>query len=427
MPFYKPGDIFYVHSDEWASPHPITYSREWTRDGDPIADEDDVVYTIVSDDSMAEVRCEVTATNLAGSTTVESNAVIPVDFLTWDEYTDARAAGSVNSTAATPGPGTRTVIDGNNKLSVSDGQLSFATGGVGAGNPSLRYEQEIRTAGKAVIAQATRSGNAFMLGWDVNTTGAINDGFRFVSTTSLVLADGNVVDTGAQLTISVTYQIAVVQRSSGFFAFIKGSQWPNWTLMWIGVASTGNHYPAVSAIGATSVGTVDYLRVVDLPAPFTDYGLSTDRKEGSVSAATTYIHEADMRIEYICTTRPSSGNMDVVFRKTDANNYWICRINSSGDISLQEVVAGVATQRANAAGVVTNGHRIIITAFDEVIRGYGNNTLHWTYSSAATSKTATAGELASLGTGGAVSDLVSWPRVLGASAAAILDHVHGEA
>ena len=51
----------------------------------------------------------------------------------------------------------------------------------------------------------------------------------------------------------------------------------------------------------------------------------------------------------------------------------------------------------------------MITAVDETITGYADNSEAWSYGSAANFKTETAGELDSLGTGGAVDDLATFP------------------
>ena len=121
----------------------------------------------------------------------------------------------------------------------------------------------------------------------------------------------------------------------------------------------------------------------------------------------------------VAVARSTSGdNVDVAIRMQDADNYWFCRVNSSGDISLLEVIDGdTPVQRSTAAGVVSTGHRVVIIADGTTIKGYSNNTLRWTYASATNFATATDGKVLALGTGGAVSDLKTWPRTLGATAA----------
>jgi len=74
-----------------------------------------------------------------------------IRWLLRDEFTDTRSAGNVNGTPATPGPGTRTVVDANSKLTVGAGVLNFATGGTGAGDPSLWWGVQAREAGRLLI------------------------------------------------------------------------------------------------------------------------------------------------------------------------------------------------------------------------------------------------------------------------------------
>lgn len=163
----------------------------------------------------------------------------------------------------------------------------------------------------------------------------------------------------------------------------------------------------------------------DGPEPFdTDDGLATDTHNGSVAAGTTFIHEADMLLEFTATTVPSAGNASIVFRAFDASNYWQVSVFSSGVFSLFEVVAGGYVSRASTgSGTVGNGHRVVVIAEGTTIRGYSDNVLRWTYASATNFATATAGDVFSLGTGGVASDLKTWPRTLSGTAASILDKV----
>jgi hypothetical protein len=113
--------------------------------------------------------------------------------------------------------------------------------------------------------------------------------------------------------------------------------------------------------------------------------------------------------------------MYVRFRVQDSNNYWSIRITNIGTLVLEEVVAGVISQRINVVAIVSSGHRIVVVAEGSTIRVYSNNDLRGTYASASNFSTAAAGELNSLGTGGAVSDIVAWPRTISGAAALLLD------
>ncbi len=96
-------------------------------------------------------------------------------------------------------------------------------------------------------------------------------------------------------------------------------------------------------------------------------------------------------------------------------------IDSTGAITLNEVVAASPTQRGTAAGVVVTGHRVTVRANGSEIRVFSNNVLRITYASATNFATATSGTLTALGTGGAVSDVVLWPITVPTVAASYLD------
>src|SRR3990167_5258911 len=66
----------------------------------------------------------------------------------YDQFTTARAAGSVNATNAEPVGGARTVTDTNSKISITGGVLDFATGGNSFGDPAVWYGLITRTLGR---------------------------------------------------------------------------------------------------------------------------------------------------------------------------------------------------------------------------------------------------------------------------------------
>jgi len=363
---------------------------------------------------------------ILGSGLIQASGWTPT-WLIRDEFTDTLAAGSVNGTAATPGPGTRSVTDTESKLSVSSGALAIAGGRAASayGDPGIWYGAQTRAAGLTYLAKINHATLAFacQYGFDANNSGRAELAvFWARSATQTLLLDNVVtIDVGQPIATATPYTYGVVLRSTGAFYLAKGGAMPHWTLLW--VSQTGNTstvYPAITDYDVAS--NADYVRVLAVPEPFdSDTGLATDVHAGSVSAGTTFTHTADCLIEYTATTVPSGDSIDVQFRKQDATNFWICRINSSGDIALIETVAGSETSRGSAAGVVSSGHRVVIIADGTTIRGYSNNVLRWTYASATNFATATAGELDALGTGGAVSDLITWPRTLSGTAASILN------
>ena len=111
------------------------------------------------------------------------------------------------------------------------------------------------------------------------------------------------------------------------------------------------------------------------------------------------------------------------FRQQDATNYWEVIVTPAQDITLREVVAGVPTARGTALGVINNGDRVVVIADGTTIRVYEQNTLRITYALAANFQTETDGELQSVGVGGAVDDIVTWPRVISNAALRALNRV----
>lgn len=318
-------------------------------------------------------------------------------------------AAPLGSLAADPGPGPLTFTDTNSKASLLGGKASFATGGASAsGNPGAWGAQQTRLTGRSVLAALTQSGQTFELGWDSDQSGNLYDCLRLNTSGSAIRDAGVAVDIGLALTGGPFY-FALIQRTNGFWAFVKGSGIPSWKLAWIGITSSGNLYPAMAVGSTTFVGNVDTLRGCDLPFPFTDdYGWVSQRLSGARSANDVFYHEADFLAEWVQTTLPSSGNTDIRFRQVDANNYLQALVSSTGALTLNSVVAGSPTQVATSAAAVAAGNRVVVSGDGSAIRDYavavtkGNG-------SATVGQSTQGGSVSSLGTGGAVSDLITWP------------------
>jgi hypothetical protein len=140
------------------------------------------------------------------------------------------------------------------------------------------------------------------------------------------------------------------------------------------------------------------------------YGLATDVLPGPRAAADTFTHEADCVIIFALPAIPSSGTLEFWFRAaTVGTDGWRVTIDSSGDVDLDEVVSGSPTQRGTSAAAVSGGERLVVICNDEEINVYADTSLLITYSSAVTQKIQTAGEIESLGTGGQISNVVTYP------------------
>ena len=206
---------------------------------------------------------------------------------------------------------------------------------------------------------------------------------------------------------------------------IKGGAFADWRLMLPTVGGSGlTIYPGISCVDGD--GWHDNVSLQQLGAPWdTAYGIATQRLAGARSAGDTFTHEADCSIEFTVATLPTAGQVELFFRIQDATNYWQVTVDSTGALDLDEVVAGAATQRGTSAGAITAGERIVINAHSQTIDVFDPGARHIHYTTAANFLTETDGELNDEGTGGAVTDIVSWPYALSGAALAQLTRYAG--
>ena len=347
-------------------------------------------------------------------------------YLVHDEFTNAVAAGSVNGTAAVPGPGTRGVTDTESNISITGGLLVYAGGKSSpssAGDPEFYYGSLARAAGRAFITRwrtSSDQAHSYPGGWFSATGGnAGRSGLWYMNSNLCCLVISTVI-TIFNATTDTWYPLAVVARASGYhFLYQSGS---DWILAWVDDSETPDPiYPYTYTYDEPQ--DYSHIRVADLGAPWsTAYGIATDHLAGSRQAEDTFSHEADCLIELTVDTLPGAATpIRFRFRKQDSNNYWYFWANDFGEIKIYETVSGNPTQRAGAqAGSITAGDRVLIHCNDTSITVYIENSLELSYASASNFKTCTAGELYTLGTA-VVSNIVAWPRVLSGSALSALE------
>lgn len=349
-------------------------------------------------------------------------------FLLRDDFLTDASAPLASPRTAEPGPGTLTFVDTASQLSIAGGEIVPSAQTAGALDPLIHMAGYARQAGRVFTARVKRvsafAGNdaSPQMGWATAAGGGISTytGLIFVASSMNILRySATSTATGIVAASDAFYNFHFILRSTGSFVIVGN------TLEWVeNAGSNATMYPAIAASAASRMPAgVDTFRILDLPAPFnSDFGLATQRLAGSVAAGTTFVHEANCVIEWVQTTLPSAGNTTRLwFRKQDSSNLWRVLIENSGNISLDEIVAGTVTIRGSAAGVLSNGHRVVVVADGSTIRVYSNNVLRITYSSASNFAAATVGELNLLAGGSVVSDIVSWPRTLPAYAASLLD------
>lgn len=334
-------------------------------------------------------------------------------YLLRDVFTTNAAAPITSPRTCEPGPGTLTLAQ------AAPGQWSivsnkFTVASVGASEPrAVSVTSFNRVAGRAFMGTVGLAvGVISRIGWD--TGGALPETHAFSLSAGGDLAariSGSGLFLGITTPTGVDHDCALVLRSAGAFYLVKnGGTVPNWTLAWVDNVDVSATLPVkISAATGTALGgTFDDLQVFDFPAPWTsDFGIATSRTAGNVPSGTVFTHTANCLIEYVQATL-GAGESQVLFRRQDVANHWFVSVNAAGDLILNERVGGGANVRATAAAVVAAGHRVVVVADGTIIRGFSNNVLRWTYSSATNFQTATAGETALFA--GTQSNLTAWPR-----------------
>jgi hypothetical protein len=341
-----------------------------------------------------------------------------------DEYLTDLGAGTVHGAPAEPGPGTRSLVDSQLKISASSRKLVISGGKTpaGQGDPAIYYPALTRSTGRAAIMALTRNTTGvFYFGYSASPSGVVNAHAFRVSTINVTPFDaGNAGDNVFILPSDGSPITGVLSlRSIGAFYITRLNDNP-WTLQWVSAAGTQNPlHPACSSY--SQAVQFDHMRACDLPAPFdTDYGLASLHLAGARQAGESFRHQADCLIE-LAVSLPESGILEIGFRRQDDDNTWLMRITPSGDFTLIERVEGTDTTRGNASGVVASGQRCVLLCNGETLRGYSNNVLRWTYSGAARFRHETGGIIREIGSGGAITNLVAWPRFLSGKVVRILE------
>lgn len=320
------------------------------------------------------------------------------------------------------------VTDTNGIISVSNGSILIS--GTAVNNDGPLCSDGVRGPGTAFYFSTssrttiTNTSN-FGLSRTNNTSSAVVIGIHYTASNAF-----NVVDNATTINETITgsagvHEFLCVARNNGGYLFYRdaGVVGGAWTLLWVGVSETtiavvNGKMRIIAGAQNFRLGGMSVFNLADYAPSFgSDYGYATDHLT-SPAALTTFRHEPNCWLEFTIPTLPTAGNLDVHFRKQDATNYWVARVNSAGDYSLIEVVAGVETSRGTAAAVVAAGNRCVVVADGTTIKGFSGTlgqTNRWTYASASNFQTVKNGQLNSLGTGGVVSDLAVYPRTFTAA------------
>lgn len=205
-----------------------------------------------------------------------------VTYLLRDEFNGVIAAGSVNGTNATPGPGTRTVRDVESKLSISSGAAQLVAQATPVTNEEDLVYGDVaitRVAGRMLIASTKFSAAGYVY-WaqfvDSQTPSYVAHlnvefGFYLDNNYGSVFVPGNnyKYPKVGGIANATTYYTCTVLRAAGAYSFIKGGAFTYWTLLYyIPDGSDGTLYASTETYSATFA--MDFIRVPDvlwLPTP----------------------------------------------------------------------------------------------------------------------------------------------------------------
>lgn len=333
-----------------------------------------------------------------------------------DRFTTDAAAPLTSPRTCEPGPGSITFNDTGNRLSISSGALTTASGASSWGNPGAYGTGQTRAAGRAFLASFLTNAANTAIGWHNSNSGRVTyEALYFGGSLIHQPSDQSVESYSA----ATAYTVAYILRAAGCFHLISGgafATFPSMTLVMIdAVQNAATVYPSWSNFNAAV--TTDDWRVVDLGAPWdTIYGAATSSTTSPSSGAIGTM-EANGWVEFRWTAATGE-TLDIAVRSTDANNRWIIRCDQAGStIRIFEKNGGTETQRSSAAQTWTNGtaYRILVRCVGNAITTFvtpastDNIVQKNNYTSASFNNTATATAVSGFATG---ANFVAWPRTI---------------
>lgn len=354
-----------------------------------------------------------------------------VVFLLRDDFTTADAAPLTSPRTCEPGPGTLTSVQNDGDFGIVSGILEYSAQATPAVEDLKLADNGgyARLAGRFVVYRISKDNTTTpypRVGWNFSPTTTSQAtkyyGVGFDDAARLFALSAAIAPQVGSYIGATYYLMGAVLRATGSFSVIKGGAFTEWTVLWVNASgSEATLYPAMSVYNGA--GDLDYIRASDLTAPWTtDNGIATQVLSGARSAGDTWTHEADHLTYTTITTLPTALQIEFRFRIQDTSNYWQITIDSAGKMDLDEVVAGVATERGTST-TVTAGESIGWIAAGTTISVFDSTARRINYTSASNFATATSGKLETEGTGGAVTGIEVWPRTLSGTALAALDAV----
>lgn len=339
-------------------------------------------------------------------------------YLINDTFTTDRVAGAINGTAAEPGPGLRTVVDTENKLSLTGESASFTPRTTPAnGDPGLWYGAFSRNAGNLVLATVvpTQTNKAFDIGLDNNQSGTpFGVSFLFRGTGVITERISGNARAALYTYSAISYNVAIAVRSTGAYMFLYLSG--NWILLWpCDSGNTNPYYVAWTNFDATAtLPMIKFPTGKWLPTPLASDGFSTwgttdglghtegsegglgvggssltwtqnvgtwvassgtanaSALSGGLAIATVDTGKTDV-IATVAFTR-NGGNGGIVVRFADTNNF-VRGQHTGTNAQLVQRIAGVETTLIDAASTYVAGAELRVICEGTAFRLYYNNSL----------------------------------------------------
>lgn len=305
-----------------------------------------------------------------------------------DDFTAELAAGAINGTDASPGPGERTVADTESKLSISDGRGIFSGGKASPefNDPGIWWDSHLRAPGRAMTAlvrYSLQTGISFV-GWAAAADALPINAFRSQGDIGLLSIYDNAGDVyiGGAIGIFEGYdlKLIVVERAEGMLYFAWGYDIVLPSLVWVSVrGSTETMYPSITNYrAALEIDNVHVARADGLyPNLATVYGMATAHSAAPVSGA-TLTAKADTTIEFTWTP-VAAETLSLYFRRTDDNNTWRLDCDQAANtIKIYTRAAGVDTELSAGATftwTAATPRRIIIRATSDKISVWVDTTI----------------------------------------------------
>jgi PKD repeat protein len=369
----------------------------------------------------------LTATGPGGSHTKTRTSYVTVGTLL-DLFTTAVAAGSFTGSRTCEGVGSwSTVTNAGAAMSVANARLTLSGTPAGA-NDGILSGALTRSDGLAfIVGIPTATGVGTVGGgstrWGFVSTNAVNGTNEasclytsaFSGTVGLTMLNtGNtsIVPNWAGGTVAGG-ESAVVLRTTGAAIFVRASG-GDWRLGFVDPVSTpaATVYPRITLSNTAHAMTFDTASVVRLGA-----GVQADahaHRAYSAITAGAFTASADNFV-FARRTVAAAEQFEVVFRKTDASNYWTARFHQGDALPFKiiETVAGVPTTVASSAtAIAAAAHNFAVRFEGARIDIYEAGVARASYTTAATGLSATTASVSHDCT------LGSWPITLPAAALA---------